>query len=110
MLVMRAVFPYLGKRRRSKVMLVEELMGQKYDPRPCAECGGMFIAKPKAPLMQKYCSSNCCHRAKKRRYREKAAAAVGRMPGDRCGVTTQSGVACNNFPLVGSLRCRHHSG
>lgn len=107
--IMRIVLPYLGERRAAKVRDVEQLMGEKYDPRACAECGALFVPHQRATLGQRYCSANCNSRAKKRRRRLAAAAALGREPGERCGVSTPGGV-CQNFPRVGRHRCRHHAG
>src|SRR4051812_28853662 len=50
--VMRTVLPYLGERRAAKVRQVEALMAEKYDPRPCAECGADFIPHQRATLGQ----------------------------------------------------------
>lgn len=106
--IMRIVLPHLGARRAAKVREVERLMGEKYDPRACAECGASYVPQPRAPLGQRYCTVNCSSRAKKRRRRIAAAVAAGREPDERCGVSTPAG-PCRNFPRVGQHRCRHHA-
>jgi hypothetical protein len=107
--IMQAVLPYLGERRTAKVREIERLMGQKYDPRPCVECGTLFVPHQRATLGQRYCAASCQGRAKKRRQRAAYAAALGRTPDQRCGVSTASG-PCRIFPLKGQHRCRHHVG
>lgn len=102
--IMRAVKPFLGERRSAKISEVETLMGEKYDPRACEECGAEFVTRKKANLRQRYCSSGCCSRAKKRRYREQTAVASGFILSERCGTHTSSG-PCRNR----AGRCRHHS-
>lgn len=106
--IMQAILPHLGERRSAKVAEVARLMGEKYDPRPCAECGALFVPHERATLGQRYCTGNCQSRAKKRRLRAAAAAALGREPDQRCGVSTAGGT-CQNFPRVGQHRCRHHA-
>lgn len=108
--IMLTVLPYLGERRTAKILEIERLMGEKYDPRACAEpsCGAMFVPHQRATLGQRFCSETCRARAKKQRRRAAAAAALGRKPEDRCGVATSSG-PCRNWPIGGQHHCRHHA-
>ncbi|MEJ7783404.1 MAG: hypothetical protein WKF96_01285 [Solirubrobacteraceae bacterium] len=107
MAIILILLPYFGHRRSAKVREVQALMGEKYDPRPCVECREMFVPHQRATLGQRFCSSRCNSRAKKRRRRVAYAAAMGREVGARCETPTAAGL-CRNFPLVDKDRCRHH--
>jgi hypothetical protein len=51
--IMRLVLPYLGERRTTKVREVAARMGVKRDPRPCVECGEMFVPAERSTLKQR---------------------------------------------------------